>query len=146
MLWVKSLHIVFVASWFAGLFYLPRIFVNLAMVAPDSTAERQRLLLMAAKLYRFTVILSLPAMGFGIWMLVLLWGVPGFGQGPGSGWLYAKLGVVFLALGFQHVCGAMLRRFQSGAAQRSHVWYRWFNEFPVMLLLVTVILVVVKPF
>ena len=146
MLWVKSLHIVFVATWFAGLFYLPRIFVNLALVAPDSMSERERLLLMAAKLYRFTSILSLPALGFGIWLLVAFWGVPGFGQGPGNGWLHAKLGVVVLALGYQHACGAMLRQFRLGVRQRSHVWYRWFNEIPVLLLLLAVVLVVVKPF
>ncbi len=146
MLWVKSFHIVFVASWFAGLFYLPRIFVNLAMVDPKSTAERERLLLMAAKLYRFTSILSWPAVLLGVWLLVLLWGVSGFGQGPGSGWLYTKLGIVVLAIGYQHACGGRLRRFQAGTEQHSHVWFRWFNEIPVLLLLAAVILVVVKPF
>ena len=146
MLWVKSLHIVFVASWFAGLFYLPRIFVNLALVAPDSTAERERLLLMAAKLYRFTALLSLPALGFGVWLLVAFWSVPGFGQGPGNGWLHAKLGVVALVLGYQHACGAMLRQFRLGLRRHSHAWYRWFNEIPVLLLLLAVIFVVVKPF
>ncbi len=146
MLWVKSFHIVFVASWFAGLFYLPRIFVNLAMVAPDSTAERARLLLMAAKLYRFTALLSWPALGFGIWLWVLLWGVPGLGFGPGSGWLHAKLVIVVLAIGYQHACAAMLRRFQAGDNHRSHVWFRWFNEAPVLMLLAAVVLVVVKPF
>lgn len=146
MLWVKSLHIVFVASWFAGLFYLPRIFVNLAQVLPDSTAERDRLLLMATKLYRFTALLAWPALGLGVWLLLLYWGVPGFGSGPGNGWLYAKLGIVVLALGYQHACGALLRQFRLGARQRSHVWYRWFNEIPVGLLLGAVILVVVKPF
>ena len=146
MLWVKSFHIVFVASWFAGLFYLPRIFVNLALVAPDSYAERERLLLMAAKLYRFTKMLSWPALGFGIWMLAILWSVPGFGRGPGYGWLYAKLVVVVLALGYQHGCGVLLEKFRLGGARRSHVWYRWFNEVPVLLFLIAVVLVVVKPF
>ncbi len=146
MLWVKSLHIVFVASWFAGLFYLPRIFVNLALVAPDSTAERERLLLMAAKLYRFTGLLAWPALGFGVWMWIAYWNLPGFGQGPGNGWLHAKLGVVALALGYQHGCGVLLRQFRLGKSTRSQVWYRWFNEIPVLLLLVAVILVVVKPF
>lgn len=146
MLWVKSLHIVFVASWFAGLFYLPRIFVNLAMVMPGSVAERGRLLLMATKLFRFTQILSWPAVGFGVWLLVLLWGVPGYGQGPGGGWLYAKLVIVALAIGYQETCGHMLRRFKEGSEQRSHVWFRWFNELPVLLLLAAVLLVVLKPF
>jgi protoporphyrinogen IX oxidase len=146
MLWVKSLHIVFVASWFAGLFYLPRIFVNLAMVAPDSAAERERLLLMAGKLYRFTCMLALPALGFGFWLWAAYWSVPGFGQGPGSGWLYVKFGVVAAALGYQHTCGVFLRQWRTAGAGRSHVWYRWFNEVPVLLLLFAVVLVVVKPF
>jgi len=146
MLWIKSLHIVFVASWFAGLFYLPRIFVNLAMVAPGSVAERDRLLLMAGKLLRFTRVLSWPAVGFGIWLLVLLWPVPGFGQGPGNGWLWLKLGVVVLTLCYQEACGFLLQRLRGGRDAHGHVWFRWFNELPVLMLLATVILVVVKPF
>lgn len=142
MLWVKSFHIVFVASWFAGLFYLPRIFVNLAMVPPQSVAERERLLLMARKLMRFSTILALPAVGLGLW----LWLGYGIGQGPGNGWLHAKLLVVVLALGYHHACSVMLKKFVRGDSRRSHIWYRWFNEIPVLLLLVAVILVVVKPF
>lgn len=142
MLWIKSFHIVFVASWFAGLFYLPRIFVNLAMVAPQSVAERERLLLMARKLMRFTTLLAVPALGFGLW----LWLGYGIGKGPGNGWLHAKLLVVVLALGYHHACSVMLKKFVRGDQSRSHVWYRWFNEVPVLLLLVAVILVVVKPF
>ncbi|MBK8072639.1 MAG: CopD family protein [Ramlibacter sp.] len=142
MLWVKSLHIVFVASWFAGLFYLPRIFVNLAMVPAGSVAERDRLLLMARKLLRFTTLLSVPALGFGLW----LWLGYGIGRGPGNGWMQAKLAVVVLAVGYHHGCARLLRRFEQGANQAGHVWYRWFNEVPVLLLLAAVVLVVVKPF
>lgn len=142
MLWVKSFHIVFVASWFAGLFYLPRIFVNLAMVPADSNAERARLLLMARKLMRFTTMLAVPAVGLGLW----LWLGYGIGRGAGNGWLHAKLGVVLLVLGYHHACGVMLKRFEAQAVARSHVWFRWFNEIPVILLAVAVILVVVKPF
>ncbi|GAB3491579.1 CopD family protein [Curvibacter fontanus] len=142
MLWVKSLHIVFVASWFAGLFYLPRIFVNLAQVPADSTAERERLLLMAGKLMRFTSILAVPALGFGLW----LWLGYGIGQGPASGWLHAKLVVVVLVLGYHHACGALLKKFRRGENRRGHGWFRWFNEVPVLLLLAAVVLVVVKPF
>ncbi len=145
MLWIKSLHIVFIASWFAGLFYLPRIFVNLAMVPVDSAAERARLLLMARKLYRFTTILAVPALIFGFW----LWLYYGIGRGPGNAWLHAKLGVVLLVVGYHHSCGRLLRKFEKNDANapvRSHVWYRWYNEAPVILLLVAVILVVVKPF
>ena len=142
MLWVKSFHIVFVASWFAGLFYLPRIFVNLAMVAPGSAAERDRLLLMARKLMRFTTLLAVPAVGLGIW----LWAGYGLGWGPGNAWMHAKLALVLLALGYHHACGVMLRKLATGTSQRSHVWFRWFNEVPVLLLLAIVVLVVVKPF
>ena len=142
MLWVKSLHIVFVASWFAGLFYLPRIFVNLAMVPPESIAERARLLLMARKLLRFTSILAVPALVFGLW----LWLGYGIGRGPGNGWMHAKLALVLVVLGYHHGCGVLLRRFEAGTDRRSHRWYRWFNELPVLLLLGIVVLVVVKPF
>ena len=142
MLWVKSFHIVFVASWFACLFYLPRIFVNLALVPPESVAEEQRLLLMARKLMRFSVVIMVPALLLGLW----LWLGYGIGRGPGNGWMHAKLTVVLLTLGYHHACGKLLRRFETHANQRSHVWYRWFNEVPVLLLLLAVILVVVKPF
>lgn len=142
MLWIKSFHIIFVASWFAGLFYLPRIFVNLAMVPPESVSEEQRLLLMARKLMRFTTLLMIPALVLGL----VLWLVYGIGQGEGNGWMHAKLALVVLAIGYHHVCGAMLRKFEAHANQKSHVWFRWFNELPVVLLTLTVILVVVKPF
>jgi putative membrane protein len=142
MLWVKSFHIVFVVSWFAGLFYLPRIFVNLAMVPPESVAERERLMLMARKLMRFTHLLAVPALALGLW---LWWGY-GIGRGAGNGWMHAKLAVVLVVLGYHHACSRVLRRFEQGANRRSHVWYRWFNEAPVMLLVVVVVLVVVKPF
>ena len=142
MLWVKSLHIVFIASWFAGLFYLPRIFVNLAMVPPESVAERERLLLMARKLLRFTTFLAVPALVFGAW----LWLGYGIGRGPGNGWMHAKLALVLVAIGYHHGCGVLLRRFATGGNRRSDRWYRWFNELPVLLLLGIVILVVVKPF
>ncbi|MDE2417141.1 MAG: CopD family protein [Burkholderiales bacterium] len=142
MLWVKSFHIVFVASWFAGLFYLPRIFVNLAMVPPGSEAERARLLLMARKLMRFTNLLMVPAVALGLW----LWIGYGIGWGPGNAWMHAKLTTVVLVLGYHHACGRLLRKFELGMVQRSHVWFRWFNEIPVLMLLAAVILVVVKPF
>jgi putative membrane protein len=142
MLWIKALHIVFVASWFAGLFYLPRIFVNLAMVEPGSVAERARLLLMARKLFRFTTLLAVPALGLG----ASLWLGYGIGRGPGNGWMHAKLFLVLLAAGYHHGCGVLLKKFEVNTMRRSHVWFRWFNEVPVLLLLVVVILVVVKPF
>jgi protoporphyrinogen IX oxidase len=138
---VKALHIVFVTSWFAGLFYLPRIYVNLAMVPADSSAERARLLTMARKLYRFMTPLGVLALAFGLW----LW----LGYGVGGGWMHAKLALVALLVAYHLYCGALLRQFVAGrgaATTRSHLWYRWFNEAPVLLLFVVVLLVVLKPF
>ncbi len=140
MLWVKSLHIFFVASWFVGLFYLPRIFVNLAMET-DATATA-RLLVMARKLYRFMTLLAVPALVFGLW----LWLGYGIGKGPGNGWLHAKLAVVVFLVFYHHGCGVLLKKFENGVNKRSHRWYRWFNEIPTIALLLIVILVVVKPF
>lgn len=143
MLWVKSFHIVFVASWFAGLFYLPRIFVNLAMTDAGSLSERARLLLMARKLMRFMTLLAVPAVALGL----VLWLHYGIGKsGPGNGWMHAKLLIVLLLLGYHHACGRILKRFERGDNQRSHVWYRWFNEAPVLMMVAVVVLVVVKPF
>jgi protoporphyrinogen IX oxidase len=140
MLWVKSLHIVFIASWFAGLFYLPRIFVNLAMVPAESVAEWQRLILMGRKLLRFTTVLAVPALVLGLWLYL------GYGIGRGAAWMHAKLAVVVLAIGYHHACSCLLARFVANQNTRSHKWFRWFNEVPVLLLLAAVILVVVKPF
>ncbi|NNM64159.1 MAG: CopD family protein [Burkholderiales bacterium] len=141
-LWVKALHIIFVMSWFAGLFYLPRIFVNLAMVSPGSEAERQRLLLMARKLYRFMTILMIPAIGFGL----VLWLYYGIGlRGPGNGWMHAKLTLVLVLLGFHHACARVLRKFEQGRNTRSHLWFRWFNEVPTIAMFIIVPLVVIKP-
>ncbi len=142
MLWIKAFHIVMVASWFAGLFYLPRIFVNLAMVEPGSSAEWARLLLMARKLLRFTTLLAVPALGLGL----VLWLYYGIGLAAGNGWMHAKLALVVLVIAYHAYCAKLLRQFEAQRNQRSHVWYRWFNEAPVILLSVIVVLVVVKPF
>ena len=144
MLWVKAFHIVFVASWFAGLFYLPRILVNLAMVPADSHAERARLLLMGRKLLRFSHMLGVVAVLLGLW----LWNLYGYGfpPAPGNGWLHAKLFLVLVVVAYHLSCARLLGRFESGANTRGHVWFRWFNEVPVLLLTAIVILVVVKPF
>jgi len=141
-LWVKALHIVFVASWFAGLFYLPRLFVNLAMVPPNSHAERERLLLMAHKLYRFSTWLMLAALGSGL----TLWLAFGLWRGPGNGWLHLKLLLVVGAIGYHHLCRRALREFEGLTNRRSHRWYRVFNETAVLLFAAIVVLVVVKPF
>jgi len=135
-LWIKAFHIVFIASWFAGLFYLPRIYVNLAQ--ESNPAATERLLGMARRLYRFTTILMVPALLLGLW----LW----LGFGIRGGWLHAKLALVILAIGYHHACGSLLKKFERGVNTRSHKWFRVFNEVPVLLLLAIVILVVVKPF
>jgi putative membrane protein len=135
MLWLKSFHIIVVISWFAGLFYLPRIFVNLAMAKEDS--ELARLLLMAHKLYRFVTPIAYLAVGSGIW-LWLAYGYAGL-------WLTIKLGLVAALLGYHHYCGHLLALFKQGSNSRSHVWYRFFNEIPVLILIAVVILVTVKP-
>lgn len=141
-LWIKALHIVFVASWFAGLFYLPRIFVNLAMVPADSHAERERLLLMGFKLQRFSTILMVIALLSGLW----LWLGFGLWQGPGNGWLHAKLALVLATIGYHHVNARLLRGFEQLANRRSHRWFRVYNEVTVLLFAAIVVLVVVKPF
>ncbi|MCP3748794.1 protoporphyrinogen oxidase HemJ [Pseudomonas sp. SBB6] len=138
-LWIKTLHIVSVVCWFAGLFYLPRLFVYHAQ-SQDSISQ-ERFVIMERKLYRG---IMLPAMiaslVFGIWLLSL---TPGF---LSQGWMHAKLTLVVLLVGYHHMCGAQLKRFARGENKRSHVFYRWFNEVPVLVLLAVVILVVVKPF
>jgi len=140
-LWAKAFHIIFVVSWFAGLFYLPRLFVNLAMVPADSHAERERLLLMARKLYRFSSLLMVPALVLGIWLWL------GFGAGfLRSGWMHAKLLLVVGVIGYHDMCRRLLRGFEQLANKRSHRWYRVFNEASVLLFAVIVVLVVVKPF
>jgi putative membrane protein len=142
MLWIKAFHILFVMSWFAGLFYLPRIFVNLAQ--ETETVATERLLLMARKLYRFMLPLALLALVFGALLAWMQYDSPDGFRMPA--WLHAKLGFVVLVIGYHHACGALLKKFENGVNKRSHVWFRYFNEVPVILLLAIVVLVVVKPF
>ncbi len=138
MLVVKTLHIWMVISWFAGLFYLPRIFVNLAMVPADSHAERDRLLLMAGKLFKFMTPLAFLAVGFGLW----LW----LGYGFSGGWLHAKTTLVGVLVVYHWHCGRVLQAFRVGQNAKSHVWFRFYNELPVLVLLAVLFLVVLKPF
>jgi protoporphyrinogen IX oxidase len=136
MLWVKAFHIIFVTSWFAGLFYLPRLFVNHAMESnPQALA---RLELMEHKLYKFMLPLAVLALVFGLW----LW----LGYGITGTWLQVKLVLVAGLVAYHFYCGKLMRDFKADANKRSHVWYRWFNEIPVVILLIVVILVVVKPY
>ncbi|RJG12245.1 protoporphyrinogen oxidase HemJ [Pseudomonas cavernicola] len=138
-LWIKALHIIAMVCWFAGLFYLPRLFVYHAM--SGDSASRERFCVMERKLYRGIMLPSMLAtVLFGIWLLLL---------NPSllsRGWMHAKLTLVLLLIGYHHACGAMLKRFAQGEQTRSHVFYRWFNEVPVLLLLAIVILVIVRPF
>ena len=136
MLWVKAFHIIFVTSWFAGLFYLPRLFVNHAMV--QDSASSDRLKMMEHKLYRFMLPLAVLALGFGLW----LW----LGYGIGGRWMHPKLSLVVVLIGYHWYCGKLINDFKHDRNTRSHVWYRWFNELPVLILTIIVILVVVKPF
>ena len=138
MLTLKAFHIILVVSWFAGLFYLPRIYVNLATVADTQSAEYQRLLGMARRLYKFVTPIGLGAVVLGLW----LW----FGYGFTGGWLHAKTLLVVFLLGYHHYCGYLYKQFAAGKNTHSHVWYRWFNEIPVLLLTVITLLVVLKPF
>lgn len=139
-LWLKILHIVFVVSWFAGLFYLPRIFVNLA--ANQGKPEIYTYLLgMSSRLLRFMTIIAVPAVIFGLW---ITWQ---FKIGlDGSGWLHAKLLFVAFIMLFHFTCYRLHRRFVARTNTHSHVYFRWFNEIPLFLLLVVVALVVLKPF
>lgn len=136
-LWIKAAHIIFVIGWFAGLFYLPRLYVNLATVQDAGT--RERLLTMAHKLLRFMTGLAVLALVFGMWLL-------SYGVGMGAGWMNAKLALVLLVIGYHGWCAVLLGRFTRADNTHSHVWFRWFNEVPVLLLTAIVILVVVKPF
>ncbi|MBA1273413.1 protoporphyrinogen oxidase HemJ [Stutzerimonas azotifigens] len=139
-LWIKALHIVAIVCWFAGLFYLPRLFVYHA--ASDDTVSKERFCVMERKLYRGIMLPSMIAtLVFGIALVSLNPAL--FSTG---GWLHAKLTLVLLLIGYHHMCGAQLKRFARGENTRTHVFYRWFNEVPVLFLLAIVILVVVKPF
>ena len=138
MLWVKSLHIIFMVTWFAGLFYLPRLFVYHALA--EDAPSRERFKVMERKL--FWGIMTPGAVltvAFGLW-LWLQW------FKPATGWLHAKLALVALLAGYHLWCWRLMRAFAEGRNTKSHVWFRWFNEVPVLILFATVFLVVLKPF
>lgn len=138
MLWIKTFHILFIVSWFAGLFYLPRLYVNLASETnPDTQAT---LLSMAGRLYRFMTPLGILALILGL----VLW--LHYGIGLGQTWMHLKLLGVLALLAFHLACRHHLQAFIHGANTHSHGYFRWFNEIPVLLLLLILILVVVKPF
>lgn len=138
MLWIKSFHIVFMVTWFAGLFYLPRLFVYHALSQDRPSIDRFKV--MERKLFwgimtpgaALTII-------FGAW-LWLGW------FRASSNWLYAKLVLVAILVAYHLWCWRLMRDFAKERNTRSHLWFRWFNEFPVLVLVATVLLVVFKPF
>jgi len=136
-LWLKALHIIFMTSWFAGLFYLPRIYVNLAMSEHQQTYAH--LLMMARKLFFFVTPFALLTLVFGVWMILLN---PGVMQGL---WMHIKLTLVLTLYIYHAICYVFLRQFSDHRCSKSHVFFRWFNEYPVLVLFAAVILVVVKP-
>lgn len=136
MLWVKAFHIILFTAWFAGLFYLPRLYVNHAMATEP--AEIERLKLMEHKLFRFMTPLAILALALGLW----LW----LGWGFAGGWLHAKLALVGVLVGYHLYLGHLQRAFARDDIRHGHVFYRWVNEFPVLLLTLIVILATVKPF
>nr|WP_306460352.1 protoporphyrinogen oxidase HemJ [Nitrosococcus oceani] len=139
MLWIKAFHIIFVVTWFAGLFYLPRLFVYHAQC--EDKPGRERFKVMERKLYRGIMHPSaILAVGLGVWLIYL---TPAW---MGAGWLHVKLSLVLLLIAYHLYCGRLLIAFREERNRHSHVYYRWFNEFPVLILIGAVILVVVKPF
>lgn len=136
-MWLKVFHIVVVVSWFAGLFYLPRLFVNLAM--EKNGAAYDRLLMMARKLYRFITPIMWLVLASGTWLWLAYWW-------PTPVWLWLKLALVVALVGYHHVCKSLLRAFESRQSSKSHVWFRWFNEIPVIALVLVVLLVELQPF
>jgi putative membrane protein len=137
MLWIKAFHIIFMVTWFAGLFYLPRLFVYHAM--SEDAIGRERFKVMERKLfYGIMAPGAVLTLVFGLW----LW----LGYGISGGWLHAKLALVAVLVVYHLWCGKLLNDFKHERNTHSHVWYRWFNEFPVVILFLAVILVVAKPF
>ena len=139
MLWVKAFHIIFMVTWFAGLFYLPRLFVYHAMTQDAATSAQFET--MERKLY-FGIATpgGILTILFGAWLWL------GYGIGAGSGWLAAKLILVIILVLYHLWCGRILKNFRTDSNTHSHVFYRWFNEFPVLVLIAVVLLVVFKPF
>ena len=140
-MWLKALHLIFMVTWFAGLFYLPRLFVYHAM--SDDEISNERFKIMERKLY-FGIMTpgAILTLIFGIWMLFdYAWDVYG-----ASAWLHAKLALIVVLVVYHLWCGKLVRDFRDDRNQHGHVYYRWFNEFPVLVLVAIVILASVKPF
>ena len=139
-LWIKAFHIIAVVTWFAGLFYLPRLFVYHAQ--SEDSISNERFKIMERKLYRGITTPSMVAtVVFGLWLIG--YNVEGY---MSQGWIHAKLLLVVLLIGYHFYCGHLVKVFRDDQNTRSHVFYRWFNEMPVLALVAIVILAVVKPF
>jgi putative membrane protein len=144
MLWIKAFHIVFVVTWFAGLFYIPRLFVYHAMT--EDAIGNERFKVMERKLfYGITTPSAILAVGLGVWLLVAYWW-DAFLAVKGTGWLHAKIALVVILIVYHIYCGKFLNDFKQNRNHHSHIFYRWFNEFPVLILIVVMILVEVQPF
>lgn len=137
---VKALHLISMVCWFAALFYLPRLFVYHAQA--EDQVSRDRFIIMERKLYRGIMTPSMIAtLIFGVWMAIMHWG-----HLKSQGWFHAKMLLAVLLIGYHHVCLAHLKRFAKGTNQKSHVYFRWFNEVPVIFLILMIVLAVVRPF
>ena len=136
MLWVKAFHIIFMVSWFAGLFYLPRLFVYHAMTEDDAGNERFKI--MERKLYRFVTPFMWLTVGLGLWLMIDF-------QLYTQLWMQIKLFLVSILIAYHFYCGHLVKKFAVDESRRNHVWFRWFNEFPVLLLFAIVILAIVRP-
>ena len=139
MLWIKAFHVIFMVCWFAGLFYLPRIFVYYAQSTDLET--RQTLAVMARKLYRFVTPFMLLTIGFGLWRFSYQWEYY-----LAAHWMQAKLAGVAFLVGYHLQCGVYMRRIGNAEDDKTHVFYRFFNEVPVLFLFAIVLLVYMRPF
>ena len=138
MLWVKALHIIFMVTWFAGLFYLPRLFVYHSLA--EDRASLERFIVMERRLYWGIMTPGgVLTIAFGLWLWL------GWFRGA-SAWLHAKVALTVLLAAYHVWCGVLMRDFAAGRNRRSHVWFRWYNEFPTLVLFAAVLLVVLKPF
>ena len=141
MLWVKSLHLIFMVTWFAGLFYLPRLFVYHAM--SDDQISQDRFKIMERKLYfGITTPGCVLTIIFGLWTMFYI----GSDTYAGQSWLYLKLILIFFLVLYHIYCGKLLFDFKHDRNRHSHIWYRWINEVPVVFLIGIIILAVVRPF
>ena len=140
MLWPKALHLIFMVAWFAGLFYLPRLFINHAMTENHETSELFKV--MERKLYRFTTPWMVLTLVFGTWMLIdYAWAAYG-----SMLWLQIKLALIGMLVIFHFYCGKLVKIFAQDLNQRSHKWYRYFNEIPAVIMFIMIPLAVLKPF